>query len=97
MHAQWEAWQRDGLEIMETPSVEQAVLDYLLVAVRHMGGIDLALLAKRWGASLAAPVIQEMKAQKLITRDGHRLIPTEDGWAVADGLTLKFAESITFL
>ncbi|MEL6344208.1 MAG: hypothetical protein AAFV53_13900, partial [Myxococcota bacterium] len=95
MHRQWEPWLRDGVEEVERPAPLQAALDYLLTAIRHVGGLDQEMLETRWGARLDPATVQALESQRFISVDDRIIRLYGDGWALVDGLTVKLAEGMS--
>ena len=64
-----------------------------MLGFRTIEGIDLARFRDRYGADLAernAKLIERLEREGLLRVEGSRLLPTLEGWAVADSLARDF-------
>ena len=82
---------RDTLPVAgsERISEDQQRLESLFLGLRTREGIDLSLLPRRPGAN---KVLAQLQAANLVEVYGARVIPTREGFAVADSLPLLFPD-----
>lgn len=92
-HPAIDDWLREGIAERERPTPEQAALDYLLTATRHVDGLDLAALRAR-GFTVSEHALAAAEAAGWMRRDGQRARLVGEGWAMADGITLRLAEAL---
>jgi len=91
------------IEIAERPiagsedlTAEDLAIEALMLGFRTIEGIDLARFRERYGIGLAARnarLIERLERNGLLRTDrsqGSRLLPTLEGWAVADSLARDF-------
>jgi len=76
------------VEESETLSKEQEDLEMLYLGFRTMDGVDPGLVDKRHQSK---KIIGELTASGLVKVDAGRIIPTPEGFLVADGLPLLFS------
>ena len=91
---------RQGLEAGERPiessedlEPSDLALEALMLGLRTEEGVDLRRIEERWGISLLEanrPLVEELGGQGLVRLEGSNLVPTLEGWAVADGLAARF-------
>jgi len=93
-HAGLDAWPALGFAEQERPSAEQAALDYLLTATRHVDGFSLDALEQR-GFSIPAPALEGLIRAGWLRRAGRRVKLVGGGWAMADGVTLRLAGAMS--
>jgi putative oxygen-independent coproporphyrinogen III oxidase len=68
-------------------------VEALMLGFRTAGGIDLARFRDRYGVDLAERnirLIERLEREGLLRVEGSRLLPTLEGWAVADSLARDF-------
>ena len=92
-HSTLKAWLEDGIDEREHPSPEQAALDYLLTATRHVHGVSISALNHR-GFTIPSSTRSRMVRAGWIKDSGTRLSLIGGGWALADGVTLQLADSM---
>jgi hypothetical protein len=92
-HSALKAWLKDGIDEREHPSHEQAALDYLLTATRHVRGVSIPVLNQR-GFTIPSSTRSRLVHAGWIKDNGTRLSLTGGGWALADGVTLQLADSM---
>jgi putative oxygen-independent coproporphyrinogen III oxidase len=73
----------------ERLSEEQKQLEYLYLGLRTREGIDLSLVRHQPGAD---KILAQLQAANLVEVYGSRIIPTLEGFVVADSLPLLFLE-----
>ena len=81
------------IEGQERPSLEELMLEALMLGFRTAAGVDLERLRERFGVDLLQPnqdVIERFRKSRLVERDGPHLRPTLAGLAVADTLARAF-------
>jgi putative oxygen-independent coproporphyrinogen III oxidase len=77
----------------ENLTAEDLAVEALMLGFRTVEGIDLASFRERYGVDLAernARLLERLERNGLLRVDGSRLLPTLDGWAVADSLARDF-------
>ena len=77
----------------EDLTAEDLAIEALMLGFRTAQGIDLVSFQKRYGIDLAernARLIERLEQSGLLRVDGSRLLPTLEGWAVADSLARDF-------
>ncbi len=77
----------------ERPTVEELVLEALMLGFRTAAGVDLDAVTRRWETDLEgsnATTIENLVASGHLERAGRRLRPTLAGLAVADSLARSF-------
>ncbi len=81
------------IESSETLSPEDHALEALMLGLRTASGVDLRRIEERWGRPLLAAnkdLIDLLCEEGLLHLEGSVLVPTLEGWAVADGLAARF-------
>ena len=77
----------------ERLSAARLASESLMLGLRTLRGVDLGHIQERHGLDLEnvnQDLIHRLVEQGLARRDGHRLVPTLQGMAVADGLAQAF-------
>lgn len=77
----------------EDLTAEDLAVEALMLGFRTAEGVDLARFRERYGVDLLtenARLIERLERQGLLRADGSRLLPTLEGWAVADSLARDF-------
>jgi putative oxygen-independent coproporphyrinogen III oxidase len=77
----------------EELSPSERALETLMLGLRTAEGIDLGLVRERFGLDLRkrnARRLEALQEERLVRIDGDRVIPTLEGWAVADALARDF-------
>jgi oxygen-independent coproporphyrinogen-3 oxidase len=77
----------------EDLTAEDLAVEALMLGFRTAEGIDLAQFRERYGVDLPsgnARLIERLEREGLLRADGSRLLPTLEGWAVADSLARDF-------
>ena len=77
----------------EDLTAEDLAVEALMLGFRTAEGIDLARFRERYGVNLLsgnARLIERLEREGLLRADGSRLLPTLEGWAVADSLARDF-------
>lgn len=92
------------IEIAERPiagsedlTAEDLAIEALMLGFRTAEGIDLARFRERYGADLLAGnarLIERLEREGLLRTGGGRLVPTLEGWAVADSLARDFETAL---
>jgi coproporphyrinogen III oxidase-like Fe-S oxidoreductase len=59
-----------------------------MLGLRTAEGIDLDQIRRRYGVEVLAPGSERIEG--LLKAEGGRLVPTLEGWAVADTLARSF-------
>lgn len=80
----------DGSEDL---TAEDLAIEALMLGFRTAGGIDLVSFRERYGMDLAERnhrLIERLEREGLLRAEGSRLLPTLEGWAVADSLARDF-------
>lgn len=70
----------------EELTAEDLALEALMLGLRTAEGIDLERFRQRYGVEL----VMSERVEGLLTVEGDRLVPTLEGWAVADTLARGF-------
>ncbi len=81
------------VEESETLDAQTLTLEALMLGLRTYEGVNLERIRRRWGVDLRARNEEQLRrwvGEGLLTVQGDRLIPTQDGLAVADGLARRF-------
>lgn len=81
------------IEASEVLSPADQALEALMLGLRTAEGVDLALIEARWGRTVLASnraLLDRLQEDGLCRLEGSQLIPTLEGWAVADGLAARF-------
>ncbi|MFT4976522.1 MAG: oxygen-independent coproporphyrinogen-3 oxidase [Myxococcota bacterium] len=92
-HSTLDDWLREGLAERETPTAEQAAIDYLLTALRHTDGLDLGVL-DTMGFGFPAAALTAPSRAGWLRQEGARARLVGEGWAMADGITRRLAEAM---
>ena len=74
----------------ERLSEEQVWLESLYLGLRTMEGIDLSLVRRQPGVE---KILAQLQAANLVEICGNRVIPTREGFLVADSLPLLFSRT----
>lgn len=77
----------------EALTASDLAIEALMLGFRTADGIDLMRFQSRYGIDLAernARLIERLEHDGLLRVDGSRLLPTLEGWAVADSLARDF-------
>lgn len=77
----------------EELTAEDLAVEALMLGFRTAEGIDLASFRDRYGVDLVnrnVRLLERLERDGLLRVDGSRLLPTLDGWAVADSLARDF-------
>lgn len=77
----------------EELTAEDLAVEALMLGFRTRDGIDLERFRERYGVDLRernARLIERLEREGLLRAQGSRLLPTLDGWAVADSLARDF-------
>jgi len=80
----------------EELTAEDLAVEALMLGFRTVEGIDLARFRQRYGIDLAdrnARLIGRLEREGLLRSEQGRLLPTLEGWAVADSLARDFETS----
>lgn len=84
---------RSPVEEREELTHEDLALEALMLGLRTAAGVDLERIRRCWGVDLLTAnegLIESLVREGLITHRGSALVPTLEGWAVADGLAGRF-------
>jgi oxygen-independent coproporphyrinogen-3 oxidase len=84
----------DDVTTIEQPDPEQAAIDTLVGAVRTVAGVDLRRLRARTGLAPRPAVLHELARAGLIHVQEDRLVLTEQGFFLADGVTASLARAL---
>ncbi|MBN2125699.1 MAG: coproporphyrinogen III oxidase family protein, partial [Deltaproteobacteria bacterium] len=71
----------------ETLTEEQERMESLYLGFRIREGVDLSLVLRQEGAER---ILSRLEEEKLVKVAGGRVLPTLEGFAVADGLPALF-------
>ena len=91
----WHEWKKNIAPILETPTQENALTDFIITAIRHIDGISRREL-QRFQAYIANPNSQDPILQYTEwTEEWIRL--RKNGWILADSITHNILNRISFL
>ncbi len=75
------------------PDPPTRALDYLIASLRHVDGVDLAVLAER-GGSLAPEPVDALVAASVVQRTSVGIALHGRGWRIADGVLNRLAAAL---
>ncbi len=82
----------DPLEQAERPEAVALGFELLWSTLRHVEGVDRALLRRHTG--LALPLASEFVGRGLVTDDGDKIVLTNAGFPLADGIAARLAATL---
>ena len=87
-------WLEDRPGSLEVPDRHQAAVDFVLSTLRHVDGLPLAPLRRRFGLTPAPRPLAGLTGAGLLTwRQGHLLLGVA-GFPVADGLVARVIDAL---
>lgn len=89
-----DAWFAGAAPAIEHPTGEDAAADLVVAALRHVGGLDLAALARRTGHLPDDDTLRSLVSAGVLARVGDRVALTDAGFPLADTITGRLVRAL---